>query len=160
MWYSVFPIDFDFIRKVSPRLWFSTSSFPMAALRRWLANSLALATSFAAAQFPPTPKGITTKEVSSFPGVSISYKETCICETKAKAWAGYVHMPVSYLQDIEGTEPYNVSMFFWYFEAREDPQSAPTAMYLAGGPGQSSLCMSYCILHNDSLASASGLTVT
>lgn len=110
----------------------------MAVLRRLLASSLALA-SFATAQFPPTPQGITIKEVSSYPGVSISYKETCICETKAKAWAGFVHMPISYLRDIEGIEPYNVSMFFWYFEARVDPQNAPTAMYLAGGPGQSSL---------------------
>jgi carboxypeptidase D len=116
----------------------STSNFPMA-LRRLLVSSIALVGSFAAAQFPPAPQDITTKEISSHLGVSISYKETCICETKAKAWAGYVHMPVSYLRDIEAIDPYNVSMFFWYIEARDDPQNAPTAIYLAGGPGQSSL---------------------
>jgi carboxypeptidase D len=111
----------------------------MASLRRWLASSIALASSFAIAQFPSTPQSTTTKEASGFPGVWISYKETSICETKAKAWSGYVHMPVSYLRDIEGIDPYDVSMFFWYFEAREDPQNAPTTIYLAGGPGQSSL---------------------
>ena len=104
-----------------------------------MASSIALVASFAAAQFPPTPEGVTTKEVSSYPGVSVSYKETHICETKAKAWAGYVHMPVSYLKDIEGSDPYNVSMFFWYFEARQNPQNAPTTIYLAGGPGESSM---------------------
>lgn len=62
--------------------------------------------------------------VTNFPGVSISYKETTICETQAKAWAGYVNMPTSYLKDIEGAEPYNISMFFWYFQARESPNNA------------------------------------
>ncbi|TKA68290.1 hypothetical protein B0A55_04291 [Friedmanniomyces simplex] len=54
----------------------------------------------------------------------------------------YVHMPSSYLQDVEGDDPYdpyNVSMFFWYFEARVNPREAPTAIYLAGGAGQSSM---------------------
>lgn len=109
------------------------------ALYRWLTTSVALLAAFAAAQFPPTPEGITTKASSSYPGVSISYKETFICEENAKGWAGYVHMPPSYLQDVEGDDSYSVSMFFWYFEARKDPANAPTAIYLAGGPGESSM---------------------
>lgn len=110
------------------------------ALYRWLLTSIALLASFAAAQFPPTPQGVTTKKVPNFPGVSISYKQTFICETKAKGWAGYVHMPASYLKDVElSDDPYNISMFFWYFEARENPANAPTAIYLAGGPGESSM---------------------
>ena len=108
------------------------------ALRHGLISILSLA-SYAVAQFPPTPEGITTREVSSHPGVTISYKQTTICETTAKAWAGYVHMPVSYLEDIEGDDPYNISLFFWYVEARENPQTAPLGIYLAGGPGESSL---------------------
>lgn len=71
--------------------------------------------------------------------VVLTVKQTCICETKAKGWAGYVHMPSTYLADVEGTDPYNISMFFWYFEARNDPRNAKTAMYLAGGPGESSM---------------------
>lgn len=30
-------------------------------------------------------------------------------------------------------------MFFWYFNARHDPENAPTVIYLAGGPGESSM---------------------
>ena len=29
-------------------------------------------------------------------------------------------------------------MFFWFFEARNNPKSAPLSVYLAGGPGESS----------------------
>ena len=90
----------------------------------------------ASAQFPPHPEGITTKPVQGIPGASISYKETSICETSARAWAGYVNLPTSALTEIETDEPYNVSMFFWYFEARKNPRDAPTAIYLAGGPGE------------------------
>jgi carboxypeptidase D len=90
----------------------------------------------ALAQFPPQPEGVAFKQLQGTPGVSISYKETFICETSARAWAGYVHMPASSLTDVGS---YNISMFFWYFEAREDPHNAPTAIYLAGGPGDSSI---------------------
>lgn len=48
-------------------------------------------------------------------------------------------MPSSYLEPNADVEPYNVSMFFWYFEARQNPRNAQTAIYLAGGPGQSSM---------------------
>lgn len=48
-------------------------------------------------------------------------------------------MPATYLADIETSEPYNASVFFWYFEARNAPEHAPTVIYLAGGAGQSSM---------------------
>lgn len=101
----------------------------------WLLIVTLLAT-LTFAGFPPEPEGVTTLQVTDIPGVSISYKETSICETRARAWSGYVHMPSSVLAEIESDEPYNVSMFFWYFEAREDPRNAPTSIYLAGGPGE------------------------
>lgn len=100
--------------------------------------SLSLAT-VATASFPPAPEDIIVKEIDNVPGASISYKETFICETKAKAYAGYVNMPASYLADIQGEDSYNVSTFFWYFRARKSPTKAPTAIYLAGGPGESSI---------------------
>lgn len=91
------------------------------------------------AGFPPQLEGVITHALQVTPGVTISYKETFICETQARAWAGYVHMPTSYLKDIATAEPYNLSLFFWYFEARNDPHNAPTTIYFAGGPGESSM---------------------
>ncbi|KAM3564553.1 hypothetical protein ARSEF4850_001799 [Beauveria asiatica] len=91
------------------------------------------------AKFPEDAAGITTKHIDGQPGVSITYKETKICETRAKAWAGYVHMPSWHLSEIQTADPYNVSMFFWYFEARNSPSNATTGIYLAGGPGAPSI---------------------
>jgi carboxypeptidase C (cathepsin A) len=101
-------------------------------------SSLALA-SFATAFFPPRPEKIITKNMEHVPGASISYKETHICETKAKAYAGYVDLPANHISDTQGDEPHNISIFFWYFEARNAPRKAPTTIYLAGGPGESSV---------------------
>lgn len=86
----------------------------------WLRTSAAalLTASLTLAQFPPTPEGTTIKHFDNY---SISYKATTICETTAKAWSGYVHLPGSYIGDFV---PQNetVSLFFWYFEARHAPQ--------------------------------------
>ena len=60
--------------------------------------------------------GIKVKQVAQHPGVSMSYKETHLCEPDAKAWAGYVHMPSEYLSDVQSGEGYNASMFFWYLD--------------------------------------------
>ncbi|OAQ99877.1 hypothetical protein LLEC1_03659 [Akanthomyces lecanii] len=115
----------------------------------------ALLPSLSAAKFPDDAVGITTKHISSQPGVSITYKRTNICETKAKAWAGYVHMPSWYLSEIQTADPYNVSMFFWFFEARNSPSNASTGIYLAGGPGAPSISdlvsgTGSCYIKNDS----------
>ncbi|KEF56638.1 uncharacterized protein A1O9_06827 [Exophiala aquamarina CBS 119918] len=34
---------------------------------------------------------------------------------------------------------WNLSTFFWYFPARNNPKNAPLSLYLAGGPGESSV---------------------
>lgn len=101
-------------------------------------SGLAVA-SLAAASFPPVLQDIITKEIKDVPGVFIRYKETHICETNAKAYAGYVDIPADYLSDIQSDDLYNISTFFWYFQARNDPHKAPTTIYLAGGPGESSV---------------------
>ncbi|OAA70447.1 Peptidase S10, serine carboxypeptidase [Cordyceps fumosorosea ARSEF 2679] len=105
----------------------------------FLLISFARLLAFGAAIFPEDAQGITTRHISGQPGVSITYKETKICESKAKAWAGYVHLPSWYLSEIQTADPYNVSMFFWYFEARNSPSNASTGIYLAGGPGAPSI---------------------
>lgn len=94
---------------------------------------------FTIASSPPTLENVTTKQIEHVPGASISYKETHLCETKAKAYAGYVDMPAEYIPDVQGDEPFNISTFFWYFQARNAPDKAPTVIYLAGGPGESSV---------------------
>lgn len=104
-----------------------------------LLASLTLAAGMSNASLPPLSKNVITKHIQHVPGASITYKKTHICETKAKAYAGYVNMPAEYLHDIQGDVPYNASIFFWYFQARELPDEAPTAIYLAGGPGESSV---------------------
>lgn len=45
-------------------------------------------------------------------------------------------MPAEYLTDVGN---YSISTFFWYFHARNAPEKAPTTIYLAGGPGESSI---------------------
>ncbi|KAE9375155.1 carboxypeptidase S1 [Stipitochalara longipes BDJ] len=89
-------------------------------------------------QFPPTPEGITTILSQIQPGVSISYKETEICETTpgVKSFSGYVHLPATLNPAFQ---PYPNNLFFWFFESRKDPANSPLAIYIQGGPGFGSL---------------------
>jgi carboxypeptidase C (cathepsin A) len=86
-----------------------------------------------AASFPPKPTGLTIVNSTNVPGASISYKETCICETTegVKGYSGYVHLPPNLA---EGRN-YPINTYFWYFEAREDAENAPLSVWLQGGPG-------------------------
>ncbi|PTB64899.1 serine carboxypeptidase [Trichoderma citrinoviride] len=98
--------------------------------------------SLALAQFPPKPEGVTVLRSKFHENVTISFKEPGICETTpgVKSYAGHVHLPPRLLEDADG-EPQNypVNTFFWFFEARENPSTAPLAIWLNGGPGASSL---------------------
>ncbi|KAL7800278.1 Alpha/Beta hydrolase protein [Trichoderma ceciliae] len=94
------------------------------------------------AQFPPKPEGLTVLRSKFHENVTISFKEPGICETTpgVKSYAGHVHLPPRLLEDADG-EPQNypVNTFFWFFEARENPSTAPLAIWLNGGPGSSSM---------------------
>jgi hypothetical protein len=113
-----------------------------------------LHTILALAQFPPPLNGITSIKSNLQPGVEITYKEvyetkmhlvfrllniyqTHICETTSgvRSFSGFVHLPASVLGEIGN---YSISTFFWFFEARHDPQTAPLGIWLSGGPGESS----------------------
>src|ERR1700677_3480707 len=89
------------------------------------------------AQFPATPNDLTSLNSKLDPEVKITYKQTHICETSPgiKAYSGYVYLPA---EALSGVADYSISTFFWYFEARHNPQNAPLAIYLSGGPGQPS----------------------
>ncbi|KIV90011.1 hypothetical protein PV10_07361 [Exophiala mesophila] len=93
------------------------------------------------AQFPPTPENVTVLESKFGDGVSISYKETHVCETTpgVRSFAGYVHLPPGELSDVNETQEYPINTFFWFFESRKDPANAPLSIWMNGGPGSSSL---------------------
>lgn len=89
------------------------------------------------AQFPALARGLTTLDSNLDPAVKITYKQTHVCETTpgVKSYSGHVHLPAS---GLKGIAEYNISTFFWYFEARHNAQTAPLAIYLSGGPGEPS----------------------
>lgn len=81
-------------------------------------------------QVPADPKGVTT--ITTPGGATIRYKEPGkegVCETTpgVNSYSGYV--------DLDD----DTHMFFWFFEARHDPDNAPLTLWLNGGPGSDSL---------------------
>ncbi|KAK3688901.1 Alpha/Beta hydrolase protein [Podospora appendiculata] len=107
----------------------------------------------AAAMFPPIPENLSAVVSSKFPGASISYKETHICETTpgVRSYSGYVNLPA----DPSVDRNYEMHTFFWFFEARNNHTSAPLALWLQGGPGAPSVVSALgengpCLVANDS----------
>ncbi|KAG9252725.1 Alpha/Beta hydrolase protein [Emericellopsis atlantica] len=99
-------------------------------------------TTLVAAQFPPPLKGLKTLQSKFHENVTITYKEPNICETNdgVKSYAGHVHLPPGFLNDIDGEpQDYPLNTFFYFFEARIAPEDAPLAIWLNGGPGGSSM---------------------
>jgi hypothetical protein len=85
------------------------------------------------AQAPPTTQGLTNIDSTIYPGATISFKQTTICETTegVRGWSGYVNLPPS----LEEGRNYPIHTWFWFFEARNDPANAPLSLWLQGGPG-------------------------
>jgi len=61
--------------------------------------------------------------------VRLRFKEPNICETTqgVRSYSGYVDLD-------EG-----LHLFFWFFEARNEAETAPITLWLNGGPGSDSL---------------------
>ncbi|KAA8911044.1 serine carboxypeptidase [Sphaerosporella brunnea] len=92
--------------------------------------------------YPPPVTGAKTISKASNPGITITYKEPSneICRTwnpKQKQYAGHVHIPPGTLEAIR--QDYPINTFFWFVEARENPQDKPLTIWLNGGPGSSSM---------------------
>ncbi|KAI4662126.1 uncharacterized protein J4E88_010916 [Alternaria novae-zelandiae] len=113
----------------------------MVAFRLSLLGAAGLLSGVINAQFPPTPEGVTVLESQLDEGVTISYKETDLCETTegVRSFSGYVHLPAGALADL-GVEnqTYEINTYFWFFESRKDPANAPLSIWMNGGPGSSS----------------------
>lgn len=85
---------------------------------------------FAKQQLPAQPTGVTT--ITSSNGYNIRYSEpgkSGVCETTpdVNSYSGYV--------DLDN----ETHVFFWFFEARNDPDESPITLWLEGGPGGDSL---------------------
>nr|AJD23205.1 serine carboxypeptidase [Onygena corvina] len=102
---------------------------------------LAASSHFVQAQFPPKPEGVTVLDSKFGNGARISYKEPGLCETTegVKSYAGYVHLPPGTLKDLGVEQDYPINTFFWFFEARKNPENAPLSIWMNGGPGSSSM---------------------
>lgn len=93
------------------------------------------------AGFPASPEGVSVLQSRFGDNVTISYKETYICETTpgVRSFAGYVHLPPGSLSDLGEEQDYPINTFFWFFEARKNPDTAPLSIWMNGGPGSSSM---------------------
>ncbi|KAH8881533.1 alpha/beta-hydrolase [Thozetella sp. PMI_491] len=95
------------------------------------------------ARAAPRSKTLRSRERS---GVAVAYKKTDICETNpgVESYSGYI------------TLPDQSNVFFWFFEARNNPQTAPLTVWLQGGPGLASTTQAVsghngpCVARNDS----------
>ena len=94
-------------------------------------------------QIPANATDVTT--IKSPTGVTIRYKEpgkAGVCETTpgVGSYSGYVDLsPTSHT-------------FFWFFEARHNPETAPLTLWLNGGPGSDSLIGLFQGVHNVKLS--------
>lgn len=81
-------------------------------------------------QVPIEPTGV--KTLTTPQNITIRYKEPGkdgVCETTpgVNSYSGYIDLDA------------NTHTFFWFFEARNNPQEAPVTLWLNGGPGSDSM---------------------
>jgi Serine carboxypeptidase len=55
---------------------------------------------------------------------------------------------------------YNISTYFWYFEARNNASTAPPSIYLSGGPGESSTYSALSSENGPCVANPDGISTT
>ncbi|GJD03994.1 serine carboxypeptidase [Colletotrichum higginsianum] len=90
---------------------------------------------------PPTPEGVTVLKSKFDEGIEISFKEPGLCEEAegVKSYAGYIKLPPGTLEGVGQEQDYEINTFFWFFEAKHDPENAPLSIWMNGGPGSSSM---------------------
>lgn len=93
------------------------------------------------AQRPQLIPGVEVVQSRLGNGITLSFKEPGICETNkdVKSYSGYIHLPPRTLAAFNISQNYPINLFYWYFQARKNPQNAPLALWMNGGPGASSM---------------------
>ena len=104
--------------------------------------ALSAATQWASAQYPPPVQYSNILASPLNQNISISYKSpapgTCTTVfTTQKQYTGYIGLPPFTLAPIQ--QNYSINTFFWFIEARQNPETAPLTIYINGGPGASSM---------------------
>jgi hypothetical protein len=102
---------------------------------------LSLSLEHALAQRPQIVPGVQVVHSKLGNGITISYKEPGVCEVNkgVKSYSGYIHLPPQTLAPFNVTQNYPINLFYWYFQARKNPENAPLTLWLNGGPGASSM---------------------
>lgn len=64
--------------------------------------------------------------------------QTRLCEVTpgVKTYSGYIFLPATLDPALQ---PYDASLFFWFFESRLASGTAPLTLWIQGGPGQGSV---------------------
>lgn len=96
----------------------------------------------AIAQFPPATNftNLLTSPLDSSITITYQSPEEGTCTTvfpTQKQYTGYISIPPFALEPT--SQNYSINTFFWFVEARENPETAPLTIYLNGGPGSSSM---------------------
>jgi carboxypeptidase C (cathepsin A) len=104
---------------------------PVAVVASFMLLTSAINATTLPRQVPAPAKGLQT--IHSPDGIQIRYKNPGICETTpgVNTYSGYIDLDAK------------THMFFWFLEAREKPQEAPTTLWLTGGPGSDSLLAAF-----------------
>jgi carboxypeptidase C (cathepsin A) len=121
--------------------------WPHIAARALVAGAavLSLQVHHAHSQFvPPVLDNSGIQKITSpaDPDIHITYKspDTGTCTTAVqsqKQFVGHVHIPPGKLAP--HPQNYTINTFFWFVEARENPETAPLTIWINGGPGSSSM---------------------
>jgi carboxypeptidase C (cathepsin A) len=93
-------------------------------------------------QFLARPTYDTVLQSAINSNITISYNRpnASTCATAfahQKQYAGYINLPPFTLAPFQ--QNYSTNTFFWFFESRTSPRTAPLTIWLSGGPGSSSM---------------------
>lgn len=105
-------------------------------------SSFLLAAHASTHQFPLPVTYDTIIQSPIDPNITISYKQpspgTCATAFDTQQqYSGYVNLPPFTLAPFQ--QNYSINTFFWFFESRVHPETAPLTIWLNGGPGSSSM---------------------